>query len=151
VTLENPVWFNLSKDGDGSMFLNDKGEYVTVNTTNAEPVSVEYGVAYYDAEGDVSVENVSSHTHHVFTGALTSLTVTLGNGGKIGGQEYIIEFDTTEVVPTVSIAYPNFEVIWPTVSGITYEPNMHYIVSVQRGYGMVQSFEAVDRKPENVE
>jgi hypothetical protein len=151
VTLENPAWFNLSKDGDGSMFLNDKGEYVTVNTTNAEPVSVEYGVAYYDAEGDVSVENVSSHTHHVFTGALTSLTVTLGNGGKIGGQEYIIEFDTTEVVPTVSIAYPNFEVIWPTVSGITYEPNMHYIVSVQRGYGMVQSFEAVDRKPENVE
>lgn len=151
VTLENPAWFNLSKDGDGSMFLNDKGEYVTVNTTNAEPVSVEYGVAYYDAVGDVSVENVSSHTHHVFTGALTSLTVTLGNGGKIGGQEYIIEFDTTEVVPTVSIAYPNFEVIWPTVSGITYEPNMHYIVSVQRGYGMVQSFEAVDRKPENVE
>lgn len=145
-----PYVTNFIKNGNGTKFLADNGEYITVNV-DSEPVSLDYGVQYYEGDGEVNVANVASRTHHVFTGALTSLTVTLGPGGKIGGEEYIIEFDTTDVIPTVSIAYPNFQVIWPTTAGITYEPNMHYIVSVQRGYGMVQSFEAVDRRPQDVE
>jgi hypothetical protein len=90
---------------------------VTVSTAGAVTQAIDAGKIYH------------------FTGALTSLTVTLNAAGTGIVPHYHFDFDCGSTAPTVTI--PN-TVVMP--SGNTFDASKHYEVDILNNYGVVQSW-----------
>lgn len=117
---------------EGTLVIPEPG---TFNVTNYAFVSVEVDMwteETISTSGAVS-QTLNPYVIYHFTGALTSLTITLGQ--TTGIACYHFDFDCGSTAPTVSI--PN-TVTMP--DGQTFNANTHYEINILNNYGAVQSW-----------
>ena len=100
----------------------------TASEVGAAPAVTEATVS---AAGDVTQALDANKIYH-FTGALTSLTITLNAAGTGIVPQYHFDFDSGSTAPTVTL--PNSV----TMQGGTFTPeaSKHYEVDILNGYGV---------------
>lgn len=125
-----PIADFTSKSGttiDG--WLKCNGSTWTNGTVRVAPEEVTVSTA-----GDVSKALDAGKIYH-FTGALTSLTITMNAADSGNVAQYHFDFDSGSTAPTVTAT----GVTWPDGS-FTPEASKHYEVDILNGYGVAMAW-----------
>ena len=103
----------------------------TAADVGAEPAVTEVTVS---TAGDVSQSLDAGKIYH-FTGAVSSLTLTLNAAGTGQLAQYHFDFDSGSTAATVTLA----GVTWPDGSFVP-EASKHYEVDILNGYGVIMAW-----------